>query len=212
MFTKLTEIIQILVEGIQNGLKLKKIIDRKRFSLEMLSTYFLFLDICDDGEKLLESVESNLLEQITNISSDDLAILLKIWDTILKKQSIRLYKVQSYVCSNSYIAVFDPNAQKRIEKVIGYKGDQIVTLHGIGANLFLSSIFPLNETPKDIALKVQDVLTMNRNDLLDKNEIKNTLIELRDNLMSFHTIVEKVLTADEIVKYSNIAREQTIVS
>lgn len=209
MFSDLLKIVKLCGSAVKDISLLKTYIERKSALLEMLKTYFLLLDTHEDGLKLLDSVRGDTIEHVKGLSEEVLEAKLKIWDSVLRRQSARLYEIQSYILSNSYIAVINPDDQKSIDKVIGYKMDRLVTLHGLGAGLFFRSILLIEESPEDIASLVLQVLTKQESGVIDHESVKNKLELLYIGLSEFRKVINEFAEKNEIIALAEKAIKET---
>lgn len=189
--------------------KLNKSSERKEALLEMLQAYFYLYDTHLDGVKLLESVDSDPVNYVKSLQGESLQKHLNTWDKVLRRQGIRLYKAQQYITSQSYLAVINPSAVDNISKVIGYKMDRLVTLHGLGAGLFFRNVFPTEETPEQLANLVLQVLTKQEAGLIDKDEVGKELDDLNVSLNKFRTMINEAVSKEELLELSDIARNET---
>lgn len=208
MFSDLFEIICLVKDSIKDLSILNKDNERESAILEMLKTYFIMLDSYGDGMKMIESISENPTEYIKGLDENSLEAQINIWDKFLRKQSARLYQAQQYISSQSYLAVINPTAQKRIEDVIGYKMDSIVSLHGLGSVLFFRSMLPQDETPEAIASLVSQVLTQQDNVIINKDKVRKELQQLKEGLDEFRAIIEGATRKEELLALSNKAREE----
>lgn len=212
MFTELLKIINLISSAVKDLSNIKTSYDRKIALLEMLKTYFLLLDSYKDGIKLLESVNSNPFEYIKSLDDSSLKYHLSVWDEILRRQGIRLYQAQEYITSQSYLAIINPDIVEEISKVIGYKMDRLVTLHGLVAGLFFRNLFPTDETPETTVKLVVQVLMKQDSDVINKELVFDELKALKKGLDSFRIIIDSIMDKEEILLLSNKAREETKIA
>jgi len=106
-----------------------------------LRVYFILLDCVNDGEKLIAEAGPNPVEKILSLGPAESAKTLERWDSIIVRQGQRLSSLQGAIFGQNHLAVINPDLQKRISEVVGYKTDRLVTLHGIGAALFFRRMF-----------------------------------------------------------------------
>ncbi|HEA3089962.1 TPA: hypothetical protein RVR74_002278 [Aeromonas salmonicida] len=209
MFTDLLKILNLIKNSVQYLSILRKSSDRKQALLEMLKTYFYLYDTHVDGVKLLESVDNDPVNYIKSLKDDSLKEHLKIWDQVLRRQGIRLYNTQQYITSQSYLAVINPSAVENISKVIGYKMDRLVTLHGLGASLFFRNIFPIEEMPETLANLVLQALTKQETGLIEKESVSKELDNFKESLDEFRIMIDAVMGKEEILELSAEARKET---
>lgn len=210
MFIDLLKIIEFVKGAVGGVLKLKTDSERKAASLEMLKTYFLILDAHEDGVRLLDSVTNDPVDYIRSLTDTELQAQLKVWDLILRRQSRRLYEAQSYISSQSYLAVVDPDAQHGISQVIGYKMDRLVTLHGLGAGLFFRTVFPIEEPPEVMAALVVQVLTKQKGGVIDPEAVRDELARLKDGLGQFRAVIMTLIDKEGFHSLASEAREATL--
>tara|TARA_Y100000815_G_C13251335_1_gene465688 strand:- start:58 stop:756 length:699 start_codon:yes stop_codon:yes gene_type:complete len=209
MFTDLVKILDFFINSIKDLSKFNKSSERKEALLEMLKTYFYLYDAHLDGVKLLKSVDSDPINYVKSLKGESLQEHLKTWDQILRRQGVRLYEAQKYINSQSYLAVINPGAVDSISKVIGYKMDRLVTLHGLGAGLFFRNVFPTEETPENLANLVLQVLTKQEAGLIDKAEVGKELDSLNVSLDEFRTMLNNAMSKEELLELSDNARNET---
>ena len=209
MFSDLLAILSLVKNAIKDLNSLKASSDRKAALLEMLKTYFLMLDTYEDGIKLLETVDHDPVQYIKSLDDDAAKIHSDIWDRILRRQSFRLCRIQEYITTQSYLAVINPDLVKEISKVIGYKMDTVVTLHGIGAALFFRNVFPVDTSPESTATLVVQVLTKQESGVVDNQSILNELNSLKAGLDQFRELIDSVMDKKEIMALSAKARKET---
>ncbi len=209
MFTDLLRIVELVREAASGIVKLGKAAERRSAALEMLKTYFLILDAHEDGLRLLESATADPISYVKQLGDKTLETQLKIWDTILRRQSWRLYEASNYVSAQSYLAVIDPDAQKSINEVIGYKMDRVATLHGLGASLFFRSIFPLDESPESVAELVIKVLATEESGAIDQIAVREELARLKKGLDAFRESIMGLIDKEEFHSIAEEARNAT---
>jgi len=211
MFQDLLNIIEFVKNAVNGILKLKTAGERKAASIEMLKIYFLILDAYDDGLRLLDSVTDDPVAYLGTLSDVEVQTQLEVWDVILRRQSQRLYKAQSYISSESYLSVIDPDAQKSISKVIGYKMDRLVTLHGLGAGLFFRTMFPIEEPPEVTAGLVVQVLTKQKDGVIDPVAVRKELTQLKEGLDRFRSVIMDFIEKEGFQSLAKEARESTLL-
>lgn len=208
MFSELLKLINIAQCAVKDIVNLKKESDRKDAVLEMLKIYYLMYDAYNDGVKLLESVNEDPVEYIKKYNDKTIKAQLDIWDKVLRRQSARLYMVNNYISSQSYLSVYCPESQKKIIEIIGDKMDRVKSLHGLGASLFFRTVFPDKETPEITASLVTDSLSMHT-ELFDKSKILNELYTFNSGINDFRDVINNFADKQEILALSQQAREQT---
>ena len=212
MFLDLLTILDFVQKAINGLCRLKTSSDRKAALLEMLKTYFLILDTYEDGLKLLQSVDHNSVQYIKLLDADTAISHSDIWDHILRRQGIRLYLIQNNINEQSYLAVINPDLVKEISKVIGYKLDRVITLHGIGSALYMRNLFPVAADPESIASLVVQILTKQESGVVDNKSVMNELSELKAGLDQYRELIDSAMDKTEIMTLSKKAREATKIA
>lgn len=209
MFIDLIKIVNFIRSSFKDIGSLGEKNERKKAILEILKTYFLLLDVANDGELLLKKAGSNPVRLIEDLPPEQAIKRVDDWDLILRKQGVRLNIAQSYISSQSCLAVFSPKTVEKIGKVIGYKMDRLVNLHAIGATLFFRNMFPSEETEKTKAELVTLVLSKQESGQIDVSKIQSEIDELKLALAGYRTFLEQAVTSTEIVALSDQARNET---
>lgn len=209
MFVDLLKIVNLVRKSVSGLVKLGKESERRAATLEMLKMYFLIYDACKDGRQLLESATDNPVAYIKSLEGTALDAQMKVWNAILRRQGVRLYEAQSYVSASSYLAVIDPEAQRGIEEVIGYKMNRVANLHGLGAGLFFRAMLPVKETPAETAELVAHILTMEEAALLEPEAILDELAKLESGLDEFRQLIMAVIEKNDFVQLADEARHAT---
>jgi|GEM_PF-2956561 len=209
MFSELLKIINLFKNAVDNVVTLKNDNERKNAHIEMLKTYFIFLDVHSDGVKLLEAVDNNPIEFINNLDEASVEIYSNVWDKVLRRQGVRLYHVQKYINSNSYLSVIAPDAVERILEIIGNKSDRVTDLYRVGQSLFFRNMLPIDDKPEDIARV--SLLTLTKRDfgLVDKDNVKAELDAFKNSLDEFRSVVVSTINNDDLQRLSSIARKET---
>jgi hypothetical protein len=174
----------------------------------MLETYFLLKDCADDGSALILEAGSNPIATITALDGDIAVETVKRWDRTLRKQGMRLYRLAEYILNQDHLAVVAPDVQDQIEKAIGSKWNRMTTLAGIGAALVIPLMFPVAESPKEKAEMVV-VMAGGRRNAIDMQRIKREVKALTDALTKYRGVIESLVSKEEIVKLSSVARKTT---
>ena len=110
----------------------------------------------------------------------------------------------------NHLAVIDPDTQARIKKIVGSKLERTISLYSIGASLFFRFTFPIANSVEDRAGYVP-VMFGSQSELLDVEKIEQEIGDLRESLDSFRVVVERLLSDDEITKFSDEAREKSLI-
>lgn len=206
------KIIDSLVKGLRGVQSFKDGIDRKNGVLELLKIYFLFLDSWEIGCRLLASTKGNPLEFISKQEPEVLNSYIELWDKILRQQSVRLHEIQRFVGEQSFISVLSADVQKEISEIVGDKMDRVWTLHQFGAGLQFRNIFPPDDPVAATSEQITQYLAGADSENFDPVKIQSELTKLKQGLDDYRTILESVVTKDEIFKLSNEARELTKIA
>ncbi len=211
MFSHLKSIVDLIRSGIIEFSKFQSVKERNKSVLNILKVYFFLKDCVDDGEKLITATGNNPVDKISSIGNDEAISVIAEWDNILRKQGIRLYSLQGYICGQDHLSVINPKLQKQINEVIGYKMDRILTLHGIGSALVMRNIFPIEESNEEKARLITLMAGVKDGDLLDLEKITAEITALRSSLDDYRTVVERLVTDKELVSLSKKARKETLI-
>jgi len=208
VFAQLKVLVSIMTTGVADISSLKTKLDRRKAVLRMLETYFLLKDCADDGSALILEAGSNPIATITALDGDIAVETVKRWDRTLRKQGMRLYRLAEYILNQDHLAVVAPDVQDQIEKAIGSKWNRMTTLAGIGAALVIPLMFPVAESPKEKAEMVV-VMAGGRRNAIDMQRIKREVKALTDALTKYRGVIESLVSKEEIVKLSSVARKTT---
>lgn len=207
MFADLTAISDLLRSCISGFQMYKSMKRREKLSLELLQTYFLMMDCADEGKQLIEEAGPDPIRHIKSMDEALATSTLEQWEVILLQQCRRLDALQKLVIGQNHLAVIDPDTQAKIKEVVGYKLERANSLHGIGAALVGRFMFPVANSAEDRARYVS-VMFGSRSELLDVGRIEQEISDLRDSLGNFRTVVERLLSVDEIVRFADKARKK----
>ena len=162
----------------------------------------------DDGEKLLKVAGKDPTSKIRDMEPDEVAKTVAEWDAILRGQGFRLYALQGLFFGQDHIAVVNPDLQREIKAIVGYKLDRAASLHGIGAAFFFRNMFPFQqETPEDKARLVSLMLGAENNGVLNVEESAAEIAALRRSLDEYRAVVERFVSNEEILLHSENARQ-----
>ena len=140
MFAELLKILGFVKDAASDINQFKSLRERESAIVELLKTYFYLYDVHRDGVKLLDSIGPDPIGFVNSASEGEIRAIVDVWDSNLRLQGLRLYSIQEFISSKSYLAVINPKAVDEIGKVIGYKMDRVVSLHQIGAALFFRNL------------------------------------------------------------------------
>jgi len=211
MFSQLKTVVDLINTGLRNYKQFQSHKDRRDTILGILKVYFFLKDCVDDGEKLITDAGEDPVKKIKSMDPDEARKVITDWDDILKKQGIRLYALQGYIYGQDHLAIINPDLQERISEVIGYKMDRTVTLHGIGATLFLRNMFPIENTDEEKARLITLMAGVESDGLLDLEKTNAEVSSLKQSLEEYRNVVERFVTNEEILTLSKRAREETII-
>jgi hypothetical protein len=208
MFAQLKGVVDLIRTGISDLRNFQSAKAREDAVLDVLRVYFLLKDCVDDGEMLVSEAQPNPVERIAQMAPEAALATIEKWDAAIRKQGIRLYQLQGALLGQNHIAVINPELQKQVTEVIGYKMDRTVTLHGIGAALFFKNMFPVANTSEE---KARYISTMagEENDSLNMPRICAEIQSLRESLDQYRGVVERMVTDAELLQFSQRARQET---
>ena len=208
MFADLKLIVELLrscVTGFQVHKSGKR---REKLILDLLQTYYLMKDCVEEGKQILDEAGSDPIRTIKSMDEASAESTLKRWDVILSRQTRRLGALQDLVIGQNHLAVIDPDTQTRIHKVVGYKFERTNSLHGIGATLLIRFMLPIANSAEDRASYVS-VMFGSQSELLNVGRIEQEIGGLRESLGDFREVVQRLLSDEEIMRFSDEAREKT---
>ena len=208
MFAQIKSIVDLIRAGASDVRTFKAKKDRKEAVLDMLRVYFLLKDCADDGEFLVNAAQPNPVEVISKMEPKQALATMERWDSIIRKQGIRLHQLQGAIFGQHHLAVINPGLQEQIGEIVGYKMDRAVTLHGIGAALFFRNMFPIADTFAEKARYIS-IMAGEEGDSLNMGRIKKELTELREALDAYRAFVERMVSGDELLQLSKRARQDT---
>jgi len=208
MFAQIKAVVDLITPGLLALKKYHSERDHQDSVLNVLRVYFILLDCVNDGEKLIAEAGPNPVEKILSLGPAESAKTLERWDSIIVRQGQRLSSLQGAIFGQNHLAVINPDLQKRISEVVGYKTDRLVTLHGIGAALFFRRMFPIANTDDERARYIS-VMAGEEGDILDMARINSEISALRESLDQYRTVVEQVVTGSELLQLSKQARQDT---
>lgn len=208
MFAQLKNVVDLIRSGISDFRQFKDEQERRSIVTDILKVYFLLKDCIDDGEKLIHETNGNPIKTITALSPSDAKLTAQRWDMVLRKQGVRLHALHRGLFGQHHLAIINPSLQEKLNKAIGNKMDNVVTLHGIGAGLFFNMTSLINETPEEKAKLIEVMAGAEAEGQLDMKRIQREILDLRDALEQYHSVVARLVSDKEILAMSKIAREQ----
>jgi len=211
MFSELKSIVDLIRSAISDFRKFKTDQEREEIILGILRTYFLLKDCVEDGEKLITEAGRDPIAKIKAMEATEARRTLEIWVSTLKNQGIRLRTLQGFIFGQNHLAIINPKLQEQISEIIGYKMDRTATLHGIGAGLFFMNMLPIEYSDEEKAGLVTIMAGAEENELLDLDKIASEVAALRNSLDKYRTVVERLVSNEELLILSNRARRETLL-
>ena len=208
MFAQIKSVVDLIRSGVADFRSFKSGKERNDAVLDLLCVYFILKDCVDDGEKLVTEAEPDPIEKISSMNPDDAISTLERWDATIRKQGIRLHRLQGAIFGQDHLAVINPKLQKRIGEVIGYKMDRTVTLHGIGAALFFRTAFPIADTKEEKARYIS-IMAGEEDSGLNMPRIREEITMLRESLDQYRLVVERLVSDAKLLQLSQRARNET---
>lgn len=208
MFGDLVQVVKLLSSAAKGISKLKAESERREAVLGLLKSYFLLKDCVEEGEQLVVESGSDPVRKVSEQSADEAIETLTRWDLIIRKQGIRLYQFQGYIFGADHLAVIDPALQDQLKEVVGSKMQRATSLHAIGAALFFRNMFPIANTNEERA-KYVAVMAGAKGDLLNMDKVKDEIASLKEALSSYHSVVEQLMSKEEVLSLSSVARTAT---
>jgi len=208
MFAELKSVVDIIRTGISGLKNFKSAKARENAVLDVLRVYFILKDCVDDGEVLLVEAQPNPVEKLRQMEPEAALALIERWDSIIRKQGIRLYKLQNGLLTQQHIAVINPTLQNQLIQVVGSKFDRTLTLHSIGAALFFKNMLPIANTSEEKARYIS-IMAGEEGNNLNMERINTEILNLRKSLDQYRSVVERMVTNSELLQFSERARRET---
>lgn len=199
----------LLATGVTDASSYKSKRDRRKAVLAMLETFFLLKDCLDDGSALILEAGPDPVAAIQSMDAELRQATIKRWDYVLRKQGVRLQRLQENIFRQDHLAVVAPEIQEQINKAIGDKFDRVTNLAKIGAALVFYVMFPIAETPEEKAEYVT-VMAGGKSKAINLPRIRKEVDGLAKALKNYRAVIEKLISAEEIVRLSKRAREATL--
>ncbi len=207
MFAQIKTVVDIISGGFKGIREFKTKRDRDKAIQEMLLFYFVLKDCVDEGESLIVEAGSNPVAKIKAMPRAEAKATVARWDAALRRQGLRLRALEGMLYGQSQLAVISPDLENALTKAIGYKMDRTVTLHGIGAGLFLRCMFPLNATEAEKAQLIFVMAGERARRAIDLERIHGEVRNLRKSLEEYRVLVQRLASDEEILRLSNKARK-----
>ena len=208
MFADLKLIVDLIRSCVSGFRMYKSVKGGEKVILDLLQTYFLMKDCVEEGKQLIDEAGPDPVQRIKSMDEISAASTLNRWEVILLRQSRRLRALQGLVIGQNHLAVIDPDTQTRIKEIVGYKLERTNCLHSIGAALFFRFVFPIASSVENRANYVS-VMVGSQSELLDLGRIQQEMCDLSESLDDFRVVVERLLSDDEIMRFSDEARKKT---
>lgn len=209
MFAQIKSVVEAVISGFKGIREFKTQLDRDSAIENMLRFYFVLKDCVDEGESLIVEAGSNPVAKINAMPPEEAKVTIKRWDDALRRQGFRLRMLQGALFGQPQLAVINPEVEKALNTAIGYKMNRAVTLHGIGAALFLRNMFPLEETDEKKAELVAFMAGEKGRAAIDLVRIRREVADLRSAMEQYRGLVQRMASDAEILKLSKSAREST---
>jgi hypothetical protein len=209
MFAQIKSVVEAVLSGFKSIHEFKTQRERDKAIEEMLRFYFVLKDCVDDGEALIVEAGSNPLAKLKSMSPPEATATVKRWDTVLRLQGIRLRMLEGMLYGQAQLAVVNPQVEGALRKAIGYKMTRAVTLHGIGAGLYLRCMLPIEETDDQKAELIALMAGEKGRKAIDLDRIRREVGDLRSALETYRGTVQELASSAEILKISKKAREST---
>ena len=182
---------------------------RDQIVLDLLRTYFLLHDCIEEAKQLVHEAGSNPIRTIKDMVASDAESTLQRWETILDRQTRRLFTLQDYIFGQHHLTVINPEVQNKMKELVGNKLSRTTSLHGIGAALYFRQIFKRANSVEDLVPYV--ILSIgSESEYLDIEKTKHEISELETSLSQFRSVVERLLSDDEITRLADEARKDTL--
>jgi hypothetical protein len=211
MFSELKSIVDLIRSAISDFRKFKTNKEREEIILGILKTYFVLKGCVENGEKLITEAGRDPIAKIKAMEVTEARRTLEIWVSTLKKQGIRLRTLQGFIFGQNHLAIINPKLQEKISEIIGYKMDRTATLHGIGADLFFMNVLPVKSSDEEKAGLVTLMAGAKENELLELDNIASEVATLRISLDKYRTVVERLVSNEELLIISNRDRRETLL-
>lgn len=208
MFAQLKGVVDLIRSGVSDFRNFQTAKAREDAVLDLLRVYFLLKDCVDDGEKLISEAQPNPVEKIAGMEPQLALATIERWDATIRKQGIRLHRLQGAILGQDHIAVINPALQDRLSEAIGYKMDRAITLHGIGSALFFKNMFPVANTIEEKARYIS-LMAGEEGNSLDMSRICAEIESLRESLNQYRAVVERMVSNAELLQLSKRARQET---
>lgn len=197
--------------GFKGGLDFKNKRDREQAILGMLRFYFVLKDCVDEGNALIRDAGADPVQRIISVDPGEAKQLVGTWDAALRRQATRLYSLAGQLGSQDALAVLNPALIAEIQKALGSKMNRAISLSGIGSALVIRTMFPLDESPEQIAHLVA-VMAGEKKNQINLKRIGREVDLLERALDGYRAHVEAMTSKEELLKLSAKARSQTLLS
>lgn len=211
MFAQIKSVVDIVTNGFTRLRTFNSKRERESSVTDMLSFYFLLKDCVDDGEALITEAGRTPVSLIKSLGKRDATATISRWDSILRRQGIRLDALQALLFGQTALAVINPELEKSLRKAIGYKMDRVVTLHGIGSVLVLRCMLQLDESDVEKARLIAVMAGEKSGNTVDMQRVRGEIMDLRRSLDKYREQLQKLISNEEILRLSKRARRATLI-
>jgi hypothetical protein len=163
----------------------------------------------DDGLYLIEAAGPDPVARLMALPAESLQATAANWDLVLRKQGVRLDLLSSYLFGDKQLPIIDTRLREALGAAIGSKMQRAVTLHGIGSNLVLRLMLPLDDSPEDIARLVRVMAGERGRSTLNMKRIRREVQQLRSALEGYRTTLDRLVPPDELIRLDKRARKET---
>jgi hypothetical protein len=211
MFQEIHKIVDIFFSSLDGISNIKKRRERTELIRCFLKLYFMLQDCVEDGKALLDAAGPDPEETLKKLSSVDSEEEIMNWTNIVRRQAARLYSIQGWIFQTPGLQIMEPELTGRIQEIIGYKGERVNSLSTIGSGLVITSMLGINDRETVIEL-VKSMYRKNSHGKLSVRRAKKEMEELSASLEQFRKVCNSLLSPDEIMKYSKVAKKAAIIN
>ena len=207
MFSELKAIVDIVRNAIEDVHNRSEKSERQETVVRLLEMYFLMKDCVDEAQSLIEEAGPNPKQTISSLDQHEAISTLGRWDISILRQGYRLRALDGYLVGEHALSVIAPDLQQKIKKIIGSKSKHVSRLYEFGARTFFLQIFPVNDRDEQ-TLDLISVMSGGRDSLFDLKKAEQEINDFKSSLEDFRSIVQRLLSDEEILKFSNLARKE----
>ena len=209
MFGDLKAIVDVLrtaTEGVK-GFNDSK--EKQNSSLDLLRIYFLLMDVVADATDLLNSIGSDPLKVISNLNHLEAKLKLNEWDSFVRKQGSRLCSLNDRLLGQDALSVIDPSLKSRLEELVSSKWERTNSLHGIGAQLVIYSMFGKSEQQDWLIGVIQSMYLAQEEGQINVSEAREEIERLKIELEEYRAVCIRLIGEQKVMKLSKKARADT---